>query len=92
MSNASTIHVVDEEVTGAILCWMNKVLCLYFFGYTKSYVCIFGINKVLCFFGMNKAPCLYLLDRQRSMFEFSDYNLNNDNHGYVDDVDDPRHD
>jgi len=36
MSNASTIHVVDEEVT--------------------------------------------------------DYNLNNDNHGYVDDVDDPRHD
>ena len=92
MSNASTIHVVDEEVTGAILCWMNKVLCLYFLGYTKSYVCIFGINKVLCFFGMNKAPCLYLWDRQSSMCEFSDYNLNNDNHGYVDDVDDPRHD
>ena len=52
MSNASTIHVVDEEVTG----WRKN-----FFGPW----CIF----------------------------FSpDYNLNNDNHGYVDDVDDPRHD
>ena len=92
MSNASTIHVVDEEVTGAILCWMNKVLCLYFFGIYKVLCLYFGINKVLCFFWRNKAPGLYLWDRQSSMCEFSDYNLNNDNHGYVDDVDDPRHD
>ena len=92
MSNASTIHVVDEEVTGAILCWMNKVQFLYFFGIYKVLCLYFWDKQSTVFFGMNKAPCLYLWDRQSSMCEFSDYNLNNDNHGYVDDVDDPRHD
>ena len=61
MSNASTIHVVDEEVTG----WATITKAIFF------WIC-----------KSSSEICIY----------FSDYNLNNDNHGYVDDVDDPRHD
>ena len=48
MSNASTIHVVDEEVTGA-------GLCLYFVGLTKFFVCILWVESSLFVFcGLNK--------------------------------------
>ena len=74
--------LLDEQSSMFVFFGIYKVLCLYFW----------DKQSPVCFFGMNKSPCLYFWDRQSSMCEFSDYNLNNDNHGYVDDVDDPRHD
>ena len=55
MSNASTIHVVDEEVTGA-------GVCLYFMGLIDCgfSVCILWVESSLFVFcGLNKVLCLY---------------------------------
>ena len=63
-----------------VFCGIDEVLCVYFVGW-KFFVCVLWVEQSSMF-------VFFLF----SYIEFSDYNLNNDNHGYVDDVDDPRHD
>ena len=48
MSNASTIHVVDEEVTGAALCLYFTKISVCILCYESSLFVFCGIDKVLC--------------------------------------------